>query len=315
MLSWNSYNIDVFGIENKSDKNKENKTLEQHATIAFGEYNFIAVGDYYCNKETEKTIQKILSINPEVVITTGDHVKKVKSADCWKKMSQPLKDKMRIAIGNHDAEYSNIYKEIIDYHNIKSPFYSHDFENIHFISMSTEHAFEEGSKQYEFVKSDLEKTSKNPNIDWLIIHQHKSLYSTKQDKDLAKELRQTYHKLFQEYGVDMVISGHNQYYERTYPILYNANEELINNKSGSPKPIVAVNDKAEYPPTNGIIFLTVGTGGDKLDKVKENHGYYVIQESEYGFLNVKIENNGKKLVGEFYTNKGDVIDSFILNKI
>ncbi|MDR4511079.1 MAG: hypothetical protein MRJ93_05170 [Nitrososphaeraceae archaeon] len=64
------------------------------------------------------------------------------------------------------------------------------------------------------------------------------------------------------------------------------------------------------PPTDGIIFLTVGTDGDKLDKVKENPDYYVIQESEYGFLNVKSDNNGKKLVGEFHTNKGEILDTF-----
>ncbi|MGD1837006.1 MAG: hypothetical protein ACPKPY_02975, partial [Nitrososphaeraceae archaeon] len=97
--------LNAFGLKNDFvyDNNTENiETKKQDATLAFGTHNFIAVGDYYCNKETEKTIQKISSINPEVIITTGDHVKKDKSAECWKKISEPLKDKMRIAIGNHD---------------------------------------------------------------------------------------------------------------------------------------------------------------------------------------------------------------------
>ncbi|MFB5600743.1 MAG: metallophosphoesterase [Nitrososphaeraceae archaeon] len=307
--------IEVSGVlNNSSDKKNSEKIIEQDATLAFGKYNFIAVGDYYCNEETEKTIQKILSIKPEVIITTGDHVKKAKSAECWKKISKPIKDKMRIAIGNHDAEYSTIYKEIMDYHNIKSPYYSHNLNNIHFISMSTEHPYEKGSQQYLFIKNDLENASKNKNIDWIIVHQHKPLYSTNQDKDLAKELRQIYHKLFQEYGVDLVISSHNQYYERTYPVLYNEKELEKSKKSKSYEPIVALKNKSEYPPTDGIIFLTVGTAGDELDKIKESPDYYVIQESEYGFLNVKIENNGKKLIGEFHSNKGDIIDTFVLNE-
>jgi predicted phosphodiesterase len=315
LFLWDSNVVQVFGIaNNNASKNNGDKIVEQDATLAIGKYNFIAVGDYFCNKETEKTIQKILSINPELIITTGDHVKKVKSAECWKKISKPIKDKMRIAIGNHDAEYSKIYKEITDYHNLKSPFYSHDLNNTHFISMSTEHPYKEGSKQYEFIKNDLEKTFKNKNIDWIIIHQHKPLYSTNQDKDLAKELRQTYHKLFQEYDVDLVISSHNQYYERTYPVLYNE-QEFENHKNNKDiNPIVAIKNKSEYPPTNGIVFLTVGTAGDELDKVKENPDYYVIQESEFGFLNVKIENDGKKLVGEFHTNKGKIMDTFVLNE-
>ncbi len=38
------------------------------------------------------------------------------------------------------------------------------------------------------------------------------------------------------------------------------------------------------------------------------------RESQFGFLNVKIENNGKTLIGEFLTNNGEVIDYFKLNK-
>ena len=38
------------------------------------------------------------------------------------------------------------------------------------------------------------------------------------------------------------------------------------------------------------------------------------QESKFGFLNVKIENDGKTLVGEFHSNDGKVIDYFKLNK-
>jgi hypothetical protein len=142
-----NFQIPTFGLEFK----------QQNATLIQTENNIIAVGDWYCNEETKKTIANILAKNPKLVITTGDHVKKVPSASCWKDMSKPIKDKMKIAIGNHDAEFSNIYKQIVDYHQLDNPYYSHDFQNIHFISMSTEHPYEQGSKQYKFIKNDLEK--------------------------------------------------------------------------------------------------------------------------------------------------------------
>jgi translation initiation factor 2 alpha subunit (eIF-2alpha) len=156
-----------------------------------------------------------------LIITTGDHVKDEKSADCWIEMSQDIKDMMKIAIGNHDRDSSKIYKQIARNHNLTSPYYSHDFKNIHFISLSTEHPFEEESKQYKFIKTLLENASNNPDIDWIIIHNHKPLYSTKNDKKDAEELINTYHPFFEKYNVDLVISSHNQYYERTYPLLYN----------------------------------------------------------------------------------------------
>jgi hypothetical protein len=287
----------------------------QNPFSAIGDYNVVAVGDWYCNEETKKTINNILAVEPELIITTGDQVKNEKSAACWIKMSEPIKDKMKIAIGNHDAEFANIYKQIVNYHNLKSPYYSHDFKNMHFISMSTEHPFEVGSTQYEFIKNDLEKSSQNSNIDWIIIHQHKPLYSTLQDKKEAEQLRETYQQLFQHYDVDLVISSHNQYYERTYPILFNENNEKKNDKSDASQPIIAVQQQSKYPPTNGIIFLTVGTAGDELDPVTENPYFYAVQESKFGFLNIKIQNNGDTLVGEFLTNDGYVLDHFELNNV
>jgi hypothetical protein len=291
-----------------------NNSMLQDAKLALTDYNFIATGDWYCNEETKKTIKNILAVHPELIITTGDQVKESPSAQCWMDMSKPIHDKLKIAIGNHDAEFANIYKQIVDYHQLKSPYYSHDLKNVHFISMSTEHPYEKGSRQYEFIKNDLEKTSNNPEIDWIVVHQHKPLYSTKQDKQEAEQLRDIYEQLFQKSDVDLVISSHNQYYERTYPILYNEDYEKSTNKKAQPQPIITDHSQSEYQPTDGIVFLTVGTAGDELDPVKEIHDFYVVQASKFGFLNIEIENKGKTLVGTFHSNDGDIIDHFKLNE-
>jgi hypothetical protein len=272
--------------------------------------NIVAVGDFYCNDETEDTIENIISINPELILTTGDHVKDVKSIKCWAEMSEPIKNKMKIAIGNHDVEFKKISKQLVKYHNLTNPYYSHNFRNIHFLSLSTEHPFEEGSKQYEFIKSDLEKVSKNQTIDWIIVHNHKPFYSTRNDMEIAEELRDTYHPLFEKYNVDLVISSHNQYYERTYPLLYNYQDDtdpIFHEDHPTPK---------YYHNPHGIIFLTVGTGGDELQEILDREDYYVIQDDdEFGFLNLKLENNGKKIVGEFHSNDDDkIIDHFELTK-
>jgi hypothetical protein len=280
---------------------------ESNSNYQGKDINIVVAGDFYCNDETEDTIENIISINPELIITTGDHVKDVRTIKCWIEMSQPIKDKMKIAIGNHDTEFKKIYKQIVDYHNIQDPYYSHDFQNVHLISMSTEHPFDEGSKQHEFIKNDLEKASKNQDIDWIVVHNHKPLYSTRNDMEIAEELRNTYHPLFEKYNADLVISSHNQYYERTYPILYNSESDK--------NPLIAYNSESNYYNTDGIIFLTVGTGGDELKDIVDKEDYYVIQnDEEYGFLNLKLESNGKTIVGEFHSNEGKVIDSFELIK-
>src|SRR5688500_4623238 len=100
--------------------------------------------------------------------------------------------------------------------------------------------------QYKFNKSDLEKSSNNHNIDWTIVHQHKPLYSTNQDKKEAEQLRDTFQQLFQQYDVDLVIASHNKYYERTYPILYNEEYEKETSKKVEPKPIITNPSQSDY---------------------------------------------------------------------
>ena len=34
--------------------------------------NIVSAGDFYCNDETEDTINNIISVNPELIFTTGD---------------------------------------------------------------------------------------------------------------------------------------------------------------------------------------------------------------------------------------------------
>lgn len=67
-------------------------SLNVNNSIVFGEIhnlilpnediNIVVAGDYYCNDETEYTIENIISVNPELIITTGDHDKDVKSIKC-----------------------------------------------------------------------------------------------------------------------------------------------------------------------------------------------------------------------------------------
>ena len=57
--------------------NSPTTVFGQQSTSQFDnkDINIVAVGDFYCNDETEDTIENIISVNPELIITTGDHVK------------------------------------------------------------------------------------------------------------------------------------------------------------------------------------------------------------------------------------------------
>lgn len=107
-------------------------------------------------------------------------------------------------------DYQSSYHQLLDHYNLQEPYYSFNFHNIHFVAISSEHPFEEESKQYEFIKSDLEESLKDPSILWRIVFLHKPMYtSVNFDENDSEELKNTFHKLFEKYKVDLVLSGHN----------------------------------------------------------------------------------------------------------
>ena len=271
--------------------------------------NFIAAGDWTCNKETKKTIDRIVEFQPELVLGLGDYTFEEITPQCWFDISKPINDKIKIAIGNHDLDYKSSYYQLLDHYNLKEPYYSFNFKNIHFIAISSEHPFEEESKQYKFVKKDLEESLHDPSILWRIVFLHKPMYTSATfDENEAEDLKNTFHELFETFKVDLVLSGHTQYYQRSLPLSYNRDNSLY--------PVVLKNNNNnEYSKNNGIIFITAGTAGDKLQDIAKLLPYYILQEKRYGFLNFEITNNGQTLVGTFHdTDDSEILDKFTISK-
>lgn len=271
--------------------------------------NFIAAGDWNCNKETKKTIKKMTKLEPELVVGLGDYTYQNISPQCWFDISEPIDEKMKIVIGNHDLDFQSSYDQLLDHYNLREPYYSFNFYNIHFLAISSEHPFEKGSKQYEFIKSDLEESLQDPSILWRIVYLHKPMYTSANfDRKDSENLKNTFHQLFEKYQIDLVLSGHTQYYQRSLPLSYN------NNDSTSPS-IIDQNNNNGYTNNKGVIFVTAGTAGDALHNIDYFHPYYLIQEGKFGFLNFNLENNGHTLMGTFYeTDARDILDRFVISK-
>src|ERR671910_832576 len=82
-------------------------------------------------------------------------------------------------------------------------------------------ALDVDEEQYKFVLDDLEKTSQNKDIDWIFVMFHKPMYSSLSKQFEEYIIREKYQPLFDKYGVDLVISGHNHIYSRTLPLSFN----------------------------------------------------------------------------------------------
>jgi hypothetical protein len=273
------------------------------------EFNFGAAGDWGCTPDTIKTLENTQDKSPEFVLALGD-LSYEDAPQCWLDIINPIENKTLIAIGNHDDETPEKLKEYMDYFGLEQQYYSFNYENMHFIAISTEIPFNEESSQYNFVSNDLADASMNPNIDWIVVFYHTLAYTSPADigkgNSADKELRNTYHPLFDKYHVDLVLQAHNHNYQRSYPIIYN-NEDPKN-------PVITDKSKDNYINPKGIVFSTIGTGGAEAYPLTGQARYIVAQYVGFGFLNVDVINNGETLNGKYYANDGSIKDQFTITK-
>jgi hypothetical protein len=273
---------------------------------SFSGLNFAAAGDWGCNSNTRSTVNNIINKNPELVLALGDF-SYMPTADCWLDIVDPIDQKMKIAIGNHDDISSSLLRQYMNHFGLTKDYYSFNYQNIHFIVLSTELKYAVGSEQYIFVNNDLEKASSDKNIDWIVAYFHRPVYTSPSEHGEEDEFRDVYHPLFDKYRVDLVLHAHNHNYQRSYPMKYNGDTPSAPTKTD--------NNTSNYLDPEGQIFATVGTAGASLDSLGGKSSYTAYQQSShFGFLNVEIVSGGTKLVAKFYSNDGTIKDRFTITK-
>ncbi|MBA4853297.1 metallophosphoesterase [Emticicia sp. BO119] len=155
-------------------------------------------------------------------------------------------------------------------------YYSYDYGNIHIISLDSDgfdngkRLYEPQSPQYQWLKQDL---AANKSM-WTIVMFHHPPY-TKRSHDSDAELELQYIRenlvpLFDQYKVDLVLTGHSHIYERSYLMKGHTGHSMSFNYDAHV--IQKVNGKYDAEPGSkpfinkdeGTIYCTVGSAG-RLD--------------------------------------------------
>ncbi|MDP9197352.1 MAG: Ig-like domain-containing protein [Thermoproteota archaeon] len=271
--------------------------------------NIAAVGDWGCNSNTQSTENNIDSRKPELVLGLGDYSYS-STPTCWFNIMDPIASITRITIGNHEDQASEGNSAYLNHFGLSQQYYSYDYQDIHVVTINSEQNYGVGSSQYNFVKKDLESASNNPSVHWVIVTFHQPAYSSPNSCSSCKattSIRDTYHSLFDLYGVDLVLEGHVHNYQRSYPLLYNKNDPS--------HPTVTSTDKNNYVDPKGSIFVIVGTGGVNFHSIAGKESYIVSQQdAKFGFLNIHFSDDGKNLNAKFFANDGSVLDQFSVTK-
>ncbi|CAN0929470.1 Probable inactive purple acid phosphatase 2, partial [Linum grandiflorum] len=102
----------------------------------------------------------------------------------------------------------------------KNLYYSFDVGPVHFVYMSTETNFLIGSRQYEFLKRDLESVNRS-KTPFVVFQGHRPMYTTsKLDRDapMRQKLQENLEHLLVNNNVTIALWGHVHSYERFCPM-------------------------------------------------------------------------------------------------
>ncbi len=207
----------------------------------------------------------------DFILHTGDVVETSKYESEWTDMlNGNFKYLSKIPVmaisGNHETTYKNGSNETFKHFHNNIPtqsstllgyFYSFIYGNVKFIMLNTNDLSgnELKKEQFDWLVDEL----KNNVCAWTIVAMHNPVYSAgKWGSDASRNtislaLRSQLNELFANYGVDLVLQGHDHVVSQTYPIDSNGQPQA------ETKQTISSVDYVLNP--NGVIYLTNGTSG------------------------------------------------------
>jgi Calcineurin-like phosphoesterase len=163
----------------------------------------------------------------ELIVTVGDNLYgSERPQDFARKFELPYKAlldrgvKFYASLGNHDSRDQTKYKLF----NMEGKlYYSFKKDDVRFFALESSYP---EPKQIAWIEEELKSSGEK----WKIPYFHHPLYSSGERHGSDIKLRETLEPLFIKYGVSVVLTGHDHFYERVKP-------------------------------QNGIVYFVVGSGG------------------------------------------------------
>jgi Calcineurin-like phosphoesterase/Purple acid Phosphatase, N-terminal domain len=121
-----------------------------------------------------------------------------------------------------------------------------------------------GGQQRRWLERELAAASQDDDVDWIVVFMHQVAMSSAHFNGADLGVRQQWLPLFDSYGVDLVLSGHEHHFERSHPV----RGVLPGSALLTPAPASAARragpaqaDTAEVDTRFGTVHLTIGGGG------------------------------------------------------
>lgn len=228
----------------------------------------------------QEVVNNILEKSPDIVFHTGDLVGDGRIESQWDTFNTITSQLRTVAefyplSGNHENESSLYYDNFTLPNNEK--WYSVERNNIHFVIINSNLNMAIDSEQFLWLKNDLQ--SIKSTIRFTVVLFHHPPFTTGPHIEDEKGFKNAVVPLFEQYGVDLVFSGHNHNYERSF--------------------------------YNNIYYIVSGGGGAPLYNQSRSSIYSQVFDSSYHFC--KINLIGARLIVSVYNLSSDLIDEFQIN--
>lgn len=228
------------------------------APAGYMDFDFLMYSDIGVLNFATHTVNMISQMNPipPLQICAGDlacHDGMQILFDQWFNLIQPMAANCiwMPTLGNHEEDEAQGGGYGAYYGRFALPgnesYYSFNWSNIHFIVLDThDTGYGSGTAQNQWLESDLQAASQDPQHPWIIVAFHKPPYSTGDKHPSSTSVQAAFCDLFDQYGVDICLTGHNHAYERTYPL---NNGQIVSTASD------------RYHDPTGTIYLVSGGAG------------------------------------------------------
>lgn len=112
-----------------------------------------------------------------------------------------------------------------------------------------------GGAQRKWLQRELAAARLSRDIDWIVVCMHQVVISTADANGADLGIRQEFEPLFELYGVDLVVCGHEHHYERSLAVrgVVSGSETL------TPQPVSA--ETSVIDTSKGTVHMVIGGGG------------------------------------------------------
>jgi hypothetical protein len=112
--------------------------------------------------------------------------------------------------------------------------------------------------QRQWLERELAQASSSDDIDWIVICMHQVAMSSAHFNGADLGIRQQWLPLFDAYGVDLVVAGHEHHFERSFPV------RGVMSGSGLLTPAPQGSDATLMDTSAGTVHMIIGGGGHSV---------------------------------------------------